>query len=175
MKKFAGLLLWLLIPASALAQEITMKEVISSPGNFRMRYFYRNDLEIAYRVIDADFNTTEAVGEIPDGIVRQLTNDGQAYWIYSYQDGEVAGLAKLYDENGSLLEEVNYEDGKPEGVSISYYPNGKLRERKTYKEAKLDGVSLQYSQDARLEAEITYKNGLKVSEKIYAKFKKGAN
>lgn len=93
--------------------------------------FLRDGREIAHEWMDDEGNV-RIEGEIPDGIVKAYYEDGdgnstpRVYAEWSYKDGRLDGISRIYYENGALEEELSYSDGKIDEIVKRYYENGHL-------------------------------------------------
>ncbi|HXP49701.1 MAG TPA: toxin-antitoxin system YwqK family antitoxin, partial [Bacteroidia bacterium] len=74
--------------------------------------------------------------------------DGIAKGEYPYSDGQKNGLAKEYDENGTLRHEIPYANGKLNGAEKVYYANGKLR-RETMYTNDIKGITRIYDENGK--------------------------
>jgi antitoxin component YwqK of YwqJK toxin-antitoxin module len=91
---------------------------------------------------------------------------------YSYKNGKLDGIQKIYYKNGKLSEEMIYKNGKPDGLTKLYFKDGQLWETKIYREGLLldsnnqpmNRIYKRYYKNGQLAAEGLYKDGLPQGE-----------
>jgi antitoxin component YwqK of YwqJK toxin-antitoxin module len=156
MKKLAFLLLFLLIPSIVSASDIIRK--FDQKSNEAV--FYCNGREIARQKFiknGDEFEIKETVGQIPDGIVKEVDEFGSV--IANYKNNKLEGELKEYDGAGALISVATYKNSKLESIYKKYYATGQLENEANYKNGKLDGISKWYDFDGKLTAVENYKAG----------------
>lgn len=93
--------------------------------------FFKDGRQIAREWKD-ELGIENVEGDIPDGIVRTYYEDSNGnetnavFAEWSYKNGRLEGISRVYGENGLLEEELHYSDGKIDRILKKYYENGKL-------------------------------------------------
>ena len=76
-----------------------------------VRAFYVNGKQIAEETISANGATLELLGSIPDGPVKEFSENGKLKTDAVYQNNKLHGLLIRYDDNGQVLSKETYEQG----------------------------------------------------------------
>jgi len=63
----------------------------------------------------------------------------------NFENNELNGVQKYYDEEGKLSEEKSYAKGKLDGKRTVYYPSGNISLVENYKDGELEGKSTSYN------------------------------
>jgi len=128
-----------LLPSTqaAAAHEGTIVKV-----NKATQSFYVKGKEVAEQTVSIDGTTVEQLGEIPDGPVKELDENGQLRMETTYLNNAPQGILLRYNEQGQVLCKENYEDGKLNGPAQYFtytLPQGTMTVQANYKDSKLDG------------------------------------
>jgi hypothetical protein len=87
----------------------------------------------------------------------------EAHFIDS---NKIDGLAKYYDENGSLLSVANYENDLKAGPAINFYSNGMKKDSMFFTGGLRNGEAFIYDSLGHLERMTTYYYGISVGNNI---------
>jgi antitoxin component YwqK of YwqJK toxin-antitoxin module len=111
--------------------------------------------------------------DVPEGVRREYSEDGQVVAGYIFKSGQVIGEGIIDDEglrdgawreyypNGAVKSEGNYNKGKRIGQWKFYHPNGQLEQIGSYnKDGKEDGTWTWYFATGDLLREESYFNGM---------------
>jgi len=111
--------------------------------------------------------------EVPEGIRREYSPDGEVVAGYIFKQGDVIGEGIINEEgikdgpwkefytNGALKSEGVYDQGKRIGLWKFYHPNSQLEQTGYYnKQGKEDGAWAWYFATGDLEREESYFNGM---------------
>lgn len=122
---------------------------------------------------------------IKDGVLRTWHDNGQLFYETPYSNEKRNGLRKVWNENGTLREEIEYKDneiiseihydqngneiphGKKHGPVKFYHPNGNLEVEGNWNNEKQDGLWSWFWENGKLEKQIEFKDGEMLSEKFY--------
>ena len=74
------------------------------------------------------------------------------------------GIAKSYDQNGTLIKEDPYVDGKRDGIFKLYRHDGTLEATASYKNGQRDGKTIFYDHSGMPIHIETYRKGKRVSD-----------
>ena len=150
-----------------------------------VRAFYVDGKQIAEETISSNGATLELLGNIPDGPVKEFSENGKLKTEAVYQNNKLHGLLIRYDDNGQMLSKETYDQGVLKGPAeyfsyarrtnlhtICNYINalldgpftlsqkdGIVREQSTYAKGRLDGPRKTYYATGMLEAEEMYIDG----------------
>lgn len=80
---------------------------------------------------------------------------------YTLKDGVPNGPVKMYDEDGSLIGELNMVMGVKQGAFKSYHPNGKVRVQGNMRNDEYHGECKSYYEDGTQESQVTFQDGIK--------------
>jgi antitoxin component YwqK of YwqJK toxin-antitoxin module len=84
----------------------------------------------------------------------------QSEWVFD-------GMAKVWNEKGKLLSQMNYEKGSLHGPSIYYDPEeGFMIKFVPYVRDKIEGKVMEYTKDQKILSETSYKNGIKQGKSV---------
>ena len=144
------------IPAIIFA-EVTCMSVKNSDGT-QTKIFYSKGKEIAKQTQGTD-GKIKTTGKIPDGLVKELLDNGKIKDEWNYKNGKLEGISKEYFASGALLEEIMCKNDKREGISKKYYENGKLLAERNFKNGEQEGISKMFFESGKVFAELNYKNG----------------
>lgn len=150
-----------------------------------VRAFYVDGKQIAEETISSNGATLELLGSIPNGPVKEFSENGKLKTEAVYHDNKLHGLLIRYDENGHVISKETYDRGTLKGPAeyFSYARNtvfhtlcsyinalldgpftltqkdGKVREQSTYAKGRLDGPRKTFYPTGALEAEEMYIDG----------------
>ena len=180
-------------------QEVSQKATPIYPGTVLktgkdVRAFYIDGKQIAEETISSNGATLELLGSIPDGPVKEFSENGKLKTEAVYQNNKLHGLFIRYDDNGQVLSKETYDQGILKGPAeyFSYagrnvlhtlcsyssalldgpftltQKDGKIREQSTYAKGRLNGTRKTYYASGTLEAEEMYIEGkLQGTRKIF--------
>ncbi len=171
-------------------QEVSQKATPIYPGtvlktNKDVRAFYVDGKQIAEETVSANGATLELLGSIPDGPVKEFSENGKVKTEAVYQNNKLHGLLIRYDDNGQVLSKETYDQGVLKGTAeyfsyarhttlhtlCNYFntlldgpftlsqADGKVREQSTYSKGRLNGPRKTYYASGKPEAEEMYIEG----------------
>ena len=147
-------------------QEVSQKAAPIYPGtvlktNKDVRAFYVNGKQIAEETVSSNGATLELLGSIPNGPVKEFSENGKLKTEATYQDNKLHGLLIHYDENGHVLSKETYDQGVLKGPAeyFSYARNTKLHTLCSYINALLDGPFTLTQKDGKVREQSTYAKG----------------
>ena len=125
------------------------------------RSFYSNGKEVAEETIASNGVTLELLGNIPDGEVKEIDENGHVLAIAHYKGNKLNGELIRYDELGKEISRENYVNGLLDGPAkyISFTPSDMVIAQCTYKNARLEGERLLTQKNGTLRKKEFYKNG----------------
>lgn len=149
------------------------------------RSFYSNGKEVAEETIASNGITVELLGNIPDGEVKEIDENGHILSVSHYKANKLDGEMIRYNEQGKEISKENYQNGLLEGpaeyisftqndvltAKCSYknsllngertlcQQNGTLRKKEFYKDGRLDGARSSFYSNGNLESKENYVNG----------------
>ena len=125
------------------------------------RSFYSNGKEIAEETISANGSTLELLGNIPDGEVTEIDENGHVLAKSYYKNNKLNGEMIRYNEAGMEILRENYKDGILEGPAqyTTFTQHDILTAKCTYKNARLDGERSLFQNNGILRKKEYYKNG----------------
>ena len=144
--------------------------------------FYVDGKEVAEQTLSSTGSVLEQLGEIPDGIVKELDENGNVRLEATYQNNRLEGTLYRYNERGDITAQETYKEGKLHGPAqyYSYYTAGKFTVSANYAQAVLEGkwsactpdgqpYLLAFYHHGKLEGERTafYKNGTIQVQEIF--------
>lgn len=94
---------------------------------------------------------------IRHGVFKQFKEDGAL--LGSFEMNRGVGIAKIWDEQGVLIEECSYVNNEQEGLTKEYYPSGQIRTISKYKSGKLHGFSVSFYKSGKKAGLAYFKNG----------------
>lgn len=127
----------------------------------------RHTLEIVYSYnSDESYNTRYKVNltlkgsffDPKNGKKRSELDEG-GYAEYTLKNGDIEGLVKHYDENGTLIQEFSVNNNLRQGPFKNYGPNGQLLEEGTFKNDEYNGELKTYHPNGKLMSVMTYRDG----------------
>ena len=126
-----------------------------------MRAFYMDGKQIAQETLSSNGATLELLGDIPDGDVKEFTENGKLKTEAVYKANKLNGTLTRYDDNGELLCKETYENGALKGPAeyYSYTKDNFLRTVCNYKNAVLDGELTVTQKDGTLREKAIYTKG----------------
>jgi antitoxin component YwqK of YwqJK toxin-antitoxin module len=71
--------------------------------------------------------------------------DGKLYYLSNTRHGQIHGIQKTWNEEGTLIKEETYDYGRLEGIRKEWYNNGNLACVKNYKNGKLSDIQQMYN------------------------------
>lgn len=74
----------------------------------------------------------------------------------------IEGVAKYYDEEGVLKQEIPYRGGRKNGKFVSYRPDGTIFEQGYYRDDQLHGTITEYGRPGQVIQEKFYEKGMRV-------------
>lgn len=126
-----------------------------------MRAFYVEGKQIAQETLSSNGATLELLGDIPDGEVKEFTENGKLKTEAFYKENKLNGTLIRYNDKGELLCKETYENGTLKGPAeyYSYTKDNFLRTVCNYKNAVLDGELLITQKDGTLREKAHYTKG----------------
>lgn len=126
-----------------------------------VRAFYVNGKQIAEETIAPNGATVELLGNIPDGEVKEFTENGKLKIEANYLGNKLHGNFIRYDEQGRVLSKETYDQGILKGPAeyYSYTNQHILKTTCSYKNALLDGEWTLTQQDGTVRERTTYTRG----------------
>ena len=102
-------------------------------------------------------SSTEAIGNLRDGISKDYRSDGTLENEISYVKNCKHGLAKSYYADGKTLKnEIPYINGYKQGVAKWYYQSGVLYRETPYTGNMINGIRRTYYESGTLQAGLSY-------------------
>ncbi len=83
-----------------------------------------------------------------------INTNAEQSWVFD-------GTSRAWNDEESLIAEIQYKKGELEGVSTYYHPNGKVWKISPYSKNTLHGTQITYLEDGTTFQTTTYENGLK--------------
>ena len=126
-----------------------------------VRAFYVEGKQIAEETLSANGATLELLGTIPDGPVKEFTENGKLKTEAVYQNNKLHGLLIRYDDNGQVLSKETYDQGILKGPAeyLSYTRQATFKTQCNYKNALLDGAFTLSQADGTIREKATYTKG----------------
>lgn len=123
--------------------------------------FYVDGKEVAELTVTADGRTIEQLGQVPDGPVKEVDENGQIRLEATYRSNKLEGELRRYNEKGVLLSCVTYQDGQLNGPAVyyNYCTSGKITTSAYYKSAQLDGAWATTFPNGNVRSTATYSDG----------------
>ena len=147
-------------------QEVSQKAEPIYPGtllkvNKDVRAFYVDGKQIAEETISSNGATLELLGSIPDGPVKEFSENGKLKTEAVYQNNKLHGLLVRYDDNGQVLSKETYEQGVLKGMAeyFSYTQQTVLHTLCNYLNTMLDGPFTLSQSDGKVREQSTYSKG----------------
>ncbi len=91
-------------------------------------------------------------------------DDGSVKMTHEVRDGKLNGVAREYNEYGTLIVEGNYVNDQEEGLFSYYDDNGVLDFTETYKYGKLNGEYIVYHPNGKPKKKCTYSYGIRTGD-----------
>ncbi|MBQ3666500.1 MAG: toxin-antitoxin system YwqK family antitoxin [Elusimicrobiaceae bacterium] len=106
-----------------------------------LRAFYVDGKQVAQETLSSNGATLELLGDIPDGEIKEFTENGKLKTEAVYKNNKLNGQLVRYTDDGKLLCKETYENGILKGPAeyYSYRKDDFLCTRCNYKNAVLDG------------------------------------
>lgn len=125
------------------------------------RSFYSDGKEVAEETVSANGATVELLGNIPDGEVKEIDENGHVLAVLHYQKNKLNGECIRYNEAGKEISRENYKNGLLEGPAqyTSFTKNDVLTTLCSYKNSRLEGERTFTQQNGTLRRKEFYKNG----------------
>jgi len=76
-----------------------------------------------------------------------------------FENNELNGLQKYYEEDGKISEEKSFLKGKLEGKRTVYYPNGNISLEENYHDGELEGKSTSYNVNGGINCDGNFSKG----------------
>jgi len=126
-----------------------------------MRAFYVEGKQIAQETLSSNGATLELLGDIPDGEVKEFSENGKLKTEAIYKNNKLHGTLTRYTDEGDLLCKETYENGVLKGPAeyYSYVKDGFLCTTCNYKNAVLDGELTIKQKDGTLREKAVYAKG----------------
>jgi len=123
--------------------------------------FYVNGKEVAEETLSADGLSTDLLGEIPDGEVKELDENNKVKAIAHYKDSKRHGSFVRFDDDGDIILQEEYADGVLQGEAkyTSYLADNILKIVCHYKDNLLEGERTVTQKDGTLREHGSYING----------------
>lgn len=146
-------------PAPSKATPIYPGTVLKSGKG--VRAFYLNGKQIAEETLSDHGSSVEILGQIPDGIVKEFTENGQLKTEAHYSGNKLNGELVCYDDKGQILSKETYQHGVLNGPAVynSYTRQGLLHTECSYTHAQLDGPLTVTQQDKTVRERAQYTKG----------------
>ncbi len=152
--------------ASVPEEKLSIKKTPFFPGTTvktskDSRSFYSNGKEVAEETIASNGITLELLGNIPDGEVKEIDDNGNVLAIAHYQGNKLNGELVRYNEVGKIISREYYANGLLEGEAeyISFTQHDAFTAHCTYKNARLEGERTLTQQNGTVRKKEFYKNG----------------
>jgi len=125
------------------------------------RSFYSNGKEVAEETIASNGITLELLGNIPDGEVKEIDENGHVLAVAHYEKNKLNGELVRYNEAGKEISRENYVNGLLEGPAkyTSFTASDTVNAQCFYKNARLEGERILTQQNGTLRRKEFYKNG----------------
>lgn len=147
-------------------QTVTKKEMPPYPGTLvksgkGSRSFYVQGQEVAEETLSSNGMSVELLGNIPDGEVKEFSENGQVLLEAVYRNNKLNGELILYTETGEMLSRETYEDGLLHGPACyyQYREEGTMQAQCVYQHALLHGPRKVYYPSGTLKAEENFRHG----------------
>ncbi len=129
--------------------------------NKDVRAFYVGGKQIAEQTVAPNGATVELLGNIPDGEVKEFTENGKLKIEANYQQNKLQGLLVRYDEKGNVLSKETYDQGVLKGAAeyYSYLQHNVFKTVCSYKNAVLEGELSVTQQDGTVRERAYYTKG----------------
>ena len=88
-------------------------------------------------------------------------------YIVSYKNGKKNGVAKTFNREGKILEEITWKNDLKEGPWNRFHPDGKLYIKSFYQKNKINGIFQAFNGEGTLLISGIYKDNLKNNLWIY--------
>lgn len=126
-----------------------------------VRAFYVDGKQIAEETISSNGATLELLGTIPDGPVKEFSENGKLKTEAVYQNNKLNGLLVRYDDNGQILSKETYAQGVLKGPAeyFSYAQQHVLHTTCNYVAALLDGEFTLTQEGGTVREQATYEKG----------------
>ncbi|NMH28528.1 toxin-antitoxin system YwqK family antitoxin [Flavobacterium silvaticum] len=109
-----------------------------------------------------------AKGKGLNGVVFQLTKNGDTIFRSQYKKGLPDGLWKNWFENGKLHEMRWFSNGSKTGDYTVYWENGTKKQQCHFEKGEYDGSYSEWNSNGKLIRQMHYKNGYeKGSQKLF--------
>ena len=125
------------------------------------RSFYSNGKEVAEETIASNGITLELLGNIPDGEVKEIDENGHVWAVAHYKGNKLNGELVRYNEAGKEISRESYVNGLLEGPAqyVSFTSSDIIYAKCSYKNARLEGERTLTQQNGTLRKKEFYKNG----------------
>ena len=125
------------------------------------RSFYNNGKEVAEETIASNGVTLELLGNIPDGEVKEVDENGRILAVAHYKGNKLNGEFVRYNDTGKEISRENYVNGLLDGPAqyVSFTTSDVFHAKCAYKNARLEGERILTQQDGTLRKKECYKNG----------------
>jgi antitoxin component YwqK of YwqJK toxin-antitoxin module len=121
--------------------------------------YYLGEKEIAREAVDLDGKILLKSGRIPDGLVRQLSDDGQTQRIWNFKNNKRNGVHREYFENGKIKFEGTYRDDVLTGKFKSLNEGGAVEAEGSFDSSGFTGIIYSYTSSGIIEIVETYREG----------------
>ncbi|PVX85176.1 toxin-antitoxin system YwqK family antitoxin [Paraburkholderia unamae] len=109
---------------------------------------------------------TTFAGGVPHGPMLRYQQDGSPHVEAGFAHGLLSGPFRIFDAQGTLLQESHYEAGKLHGV-VSRYQDGRLASQQHYAGGVLHGPSLCVCPAGLVSARLHYEAGQLTREAVF--------
>ena len=147
-------------------EEVSQKATPIYPGTVLkttkdVRAFYVDGKQIAEETVSSNGATLELLGTIPDGPVKEFSENGKLKTDAIYKNNKLNGLLIRYDDNGQILSKETYDQGVLKGPAdyFSYAQRTKLHTTCNYLNALLDGEFTLTQEDGTVRERSVYQKG----------------
>lgn len=125
------------------------------------RAFYSNGKEVAEETIASNGIRLELLGNIPDGEVKEIDENGHVLSVSYYKNNKLNGTCIRYNEDGKEISRETYQDGLLNGPAqyISFTQHDVLTAKCNYKNSRLEGERTLHQQNGTLRRKENYKDG----------------
>lgn len=125
------------------------------------RAFYVDGKQIAQETLSAKGASLELLGKIPDGPVKEFTENGLLKTEANYTNNKLHGEFICYNEAGQILSKETYQQGILNGPAEynSYSRHNVFHTQCTYANAQLDGALVITQKDGTVRERAQYVKG----------------
>lgn len=82
-------------------------------------------------------------------LATQYFPNGQIMSLINYDNGQLNGVSKTFNESGALLTEFNYKDNVRNGLCVTYFPNGNIESSFMYDNGVVAGQYQTFTEEGK--------------------------